>query len=411
MDRTVLHVDCNSFFASVETVFRPELAAVPMAVAGDAEARHGIILAKNELAKAKGVVTAETIWSAKKKCPALVLVPPHHEEYAKYSRLVRKILARYTDMIEPFGLDEAWLDVSGSRALFGDGRVIAERIRREVKEELGITVSIGVSFNKVFAKLGSDYKKPDAVTVIGREDVANIVHPLPVGSMLFVGNQTAKALALSGIRTIGDLAAASPAFLSSKFGKAGAMLSAYARGEDDSPVANLLDKTDAKSVSSGRTFRRDLTRREEIALGIRVLAEEVAYRLRKMDMKCTTVSVTVKDYLLKSTVRQAPLKAPGNLASEIADTAYALALSIVRDGVPVRMLSVAATGLLHTADAVSQISLFDGEVDEKRKKRERLESTVDSLRERFGKHALESGGVLGNDIGIETGVGGKHTDE
>ena len=411
MDRTVLHVDCNCFFASVETVFHPELADVPMAVAGDAEARHGIILAKNELAKAKGVATAETIWSAKQKCPALVLVPPHHEEYARYSRLVREILARYTDMIEPFGLDEAWLDVTGSRALFGDGAAIAERIRKEVKAELGITVSIGVSFNKVFAKLGSDYKKPDAVTVIGREDVARIVHPLPVDSMLFVGKQTAKALTLSGIRTIGELAAASPAFLTSRFGKAGTMLSRYARGEDDSPVANILDKTDAKSVSSGRTFRRDLTSREEIALGIRVLSEEVAYRLRKMNMKCTTVSVTVKDYLLKSTVRQGPLRQAGSLASEISDAAYALALSTVRDGVPVRMLSVAATGLVHADDAVSQLSLFDGEADEKREKRARLETTVDTLRERFGQHALTSGGVLGNDIGIDTEEKEKHTDE
>lgn len=401
MERTVLHVDCNSFFASVETVFRPELARVPMAVAGDAEARHGIILAKNELAKAKGVETAETIWSAKKKCPSLVLVPPHHTEYARFSRRFREILARYTDMIEPFGIDEAWIDVTGSRALFGDGVTIAERIRREVKEELGITVSVGVSFNKIFAKLGSDYKKPDAVTVIGREDVSRIVHPLPADAMIFVGRQTAKVLADLGIHTIGELAAASPAFLMAKLGKAGAQLSSYARGEDDSPVANYYDKTDAKSVSAGMTFRRDLAAHEEIALGVRVLAEEVAYRLRKTDMKCTTVSVTVKDYLLKSTSKQTVLQTPTYLAREISDTAFALALSVVRRGVPVRMLSVAATGLLHTADAVSQMNFFDGEETAKREKHERLEGTLISLRERYGRNALQSGSVLGNDIGIE----------
>lgn len=401
MERTVLHVDCNSFFASVETVFRPELARVPMAVAGDAEARHGIILAKNELAKAKGVETAETIWSAKKKCPSLVLVPPHHTEYARFSRHFREILARYTDMIEPFGIDEAWMDVTGSRALFGDGATIAERIRREVKEELGITVSVGVSFNKIFAKLGSDYKKPDAVTVIGREDVFRIVHPLPADAMIFVGRQTAKVLSDMGIHTIGELAAASPAFLTAKLGKAGAQLSSYARGEDDSPVANYYDKTDAKSVSAGMTFRRDLTAHEEIALGVRVLAEEVAYRLRKTDMKCTTVSVTVKDYLLKSTSKQTVLETPTYLAREISDIAFALALSVMRRGVPVRMLSVAATGLLHTADAVSQMNFFDGEETAKREKHERLEGALISLRERYGRNALQSGSVLGNDIGIE----------
>ena len=402
MDRTVLHVDCNSFFASVETVFRPELARVPMAVAGDAEARHGIILAKNELAKAKGVVTAETIWSAKRKCPELVLVPPHHAEYAAFSRRFRAILSRYTDMVEPFGIDEAWIDVTGSRTLFGDGVTIAERIRREVKEELGITVSVGVSFNKIFAKLGSDYKKPDAVTVIGREDVSRIVHPLPADAMIFVGDQTAKVLEGMGILTIGDLAAASPTFLSAKLGKAGTMLSTYARGEDDSPVASLLDKTDAKSVSTGMTFRHDLVSKDEIALGVRVLAEEVAYRLRKTDMKCTTVGVTVKDYLLKSTSKQTTLGTPTHLAREISETALALALSAVHRGVPIRMISVAATGLMHSADAVSQMSLFDSETDEKREKRERLEGALITLRDRFGKNAVQSGGVLGNDIGIES---------
>ncbi len=402
MDRTVLHVDCNSFFASVETVFRPELARVPMAVAGDAEARHGIILAKNELAKAKGVVTAETIWSAKQKCSNLVLVPPRYGAYAEFSRRVREILSRYTDMIEPFGIDEAWMDVSGSRALFGDGAAIAERIRKEIKEELGITVSVGVSFNKVFAKLGSDYKKPDAVTVIDRDAVPRIVYPLSVENLLFVGKQTARTLEGMGIVTVGDLAAASPSFLSAKLGKAGEMLSRYARGEDDSPVSSLFEKTDAKSVSAGMTFRHDLKKEEEIALGIRVLSEEVAYRLRKTKMRATTVAVTVKDYLLKSTSKQTALSTPTHLAGEISDTALALALTVVRRDVPVRMISVAATGLLHDSDAVSQLSFFDTEGEEKRKKRESLEVAVDALRDRFGRGVLQSGGVLGNDIGIES---------
>ena len=408
MERTVLHVDCNSFFASVEMAHRPELARVPMAVAGDEEARRGIILAKNELAKASGVVTAETIWSARRKCPTLVLVPPRHDEYARYSRRVREIFMRYTDMVEPFGIDEAWLDVTGSRALFGDGRTIAERIRREVKTEIGITVSVGVSFNKVFAKLGSDYKKPDAVTVIDRADVPRIIYPLPADRMLYVGKQTAKALSLCNIRTIGELAAASPAFLENKFGKMGAMLSRYARGEDDSPVADVLAHTDAKSVSNGMTFKHDLTKEDELALGIRVLAEEVAYRLRHMHMKCTTVSVTVKDYLLKSTSRQAPLRVPSDLAQEIADAAFSLAADTVRRGVRVRMVSVCAMGLLHERDAVTQIGLFDGAADEKREKRSRLAAAVDTIKERFGAASVQNGGVIGNDLGIDSGEVHEH---
>ena len=306
-------------------------------------------------------------------------------------------------MIEPFGIDEAWLDVTGSRALFGDGYAIAERIRKEVKEEIGITVSVGVSFNKVFAKLGSDYKKPDAVTVIARADVARIIYPLPASSMLFVGKQTAKALSLCNIRTIGDLAAASPAFLENKFGKMGAMLSRYARGEDDSPVSRLDDRADAKSVSNGMTFRHDITTEDELSLGVRVLSEEVAYRLRRHGMKCTTVSVTVKDYLLKSTSRQTPLAAPTSLEKEIAEAAFALAVETVKRRVPIRMISVCAMGLLHEEDAVSQIGLFEEESDARREKQERLATAVDAIRERFGSGAVQSGGVIGNDLGIDGG--------
>ncbi len=402
-DRTVLHVDCNSFFASVETVFAPHLAGVPMAVAGDAEARHGIILAKNELAKKYGIVTAETVWSAKKKCPSLVLVPPRHGEYIKYSHMVRRIFARYTDLIEPFGIDEAWLDVTGSRALFGDGATIAERIRREVKEEIGITVSVGVSFNKVFAKLGSDYKKPDAVTVISRADVAGIVYPLPVEDMLFVGKQTAKVLSACNIRTIGDLAAASPAFLQSKFGKAGEMLSRYARGEDDGPVASMYEKNEVKSVSNGMTFRRDLTTLDEVRIGLGSLAEEVAYRLRRKKLKCTTVAVTVKDTYLKSYSRQKPVSPATDLAKEIAEAALSLIAADVSRDKPIRLLTVAATGLLRDGEAIEQMGFFDDEKNERREKTERLETTLDAIRERFGLDSVQMGSVLKNDIGIEVG--------
>ncbi len=401
MDRTILHCDCNSFFASVETVFNPTLAVVPMAVAGDSEMRHGIILAKNELAKKYGIKTAETIYSAKKKCPTLVLVPPHHELYAEFSARVRRIYERYTDLVEPFGMDEAWLDVTASRALFGDGYKIADEIRRTVKQEIGITVSVGVSYNKVFAKMGSDYKKPDAITEITRENYKELLYGMPAGDLLFVGAQTAALLASSGIRTIGDLNEASPAFLSAKLGKAGEMLSKYARGEDDSPVADIYAENDAKSVGNGMTFKRDLVTREEIRLGLYTLAEDVAYRLRKHGQKCATVGITVKDSTLKSITRQKPIDPPSDISREIAEVAYALALSAVPTGKPVRMLTVTAMNLLHGDDAHEQISFFDVSDGEKRKRNEKLENAVDEIRARYGKSAVTTGAVIGNDIGIK----------
>lgn len=406
-----MHVDCNSFFASVETVFAPHLATVPMAVAGDAEARHGIILAKNELAKRCGIVTAETVWSARKKCPSLVLLPPRHEEYARYSRLVRRIFERYTDLVEPFGIDEAWLDVTGSRALFGDGRQIAERIRREVKEELGLTVSVGVSFNKVFAKLGSDYKKPDAVTVIDVSDVERIVYPLPVDSLLFVGRQTALSLIGCNIKTIGDLAAASPAFLKNKFGKAGEMMSRYARGEDDTPVASLYEKNEVKSVSNGMTFKHDLTTVDEVKIGIGSLAEEVAYRLRRKGLKCSTVAVTVKDTYLKSYSKQKPVSPATDLAKEISAAALSLIFADISPSRPIRLLTVAAMGLLRDGEAVEQIGFFDDDRNERREKTEKLETALDAIRDRFGMGSVQTGAVLGNDIGIPTAQKGKDKNE
>ena len=406
-----MHVDCNSFFASVETVFAPHLATVPMAVAGDAEARHGIILAKNELAKRCGIVTAETVWSARKKCPSLVLVPPRHEEYARYSRLVRRIFERYTDLVEPFGIDEAWLDVTGSRALFGDGRQIAERIRREVKDELGITVSVGVSFNKVFAKLGSDYKKPDAVTVIDVSDVERIVYPLPVDSLLFVGRQTALSLIGCNIKTIGDLAAASPAFLKNKFGKAGEMMSRYARGEDDTPVASLYEKNEVKSVSNGMTFKHDLTTVDEVKIGIGSLAEEVAYRLRRKGLKCSTVAITVKDTYLKSYSKQKPVSPATDLAKEISAAALSLIFADISPSRPIRLLTVAAMGLLRDGEAVEQIGFFDDDRNERREKTEKLETALDAIRDRFGMGSVQTGAVLGNDIGIPTAQKGKDKNE
>ena len=278
MKRVILHSDCNSFFASVETALNPEYRGVPMAVCGSVEARHGIVLAKNEIAKKFGVQTAETVYSAKKKCPGLVMASPHYDEYEKYSRAVNDIYRQYTDAVEPFGIDESWLDVTHSERLFGSGLEIAERIRREVKEKLGITVSIGVSFNKAFAKLGSDYKKPDAITVIDENNFRDIVYPLPANTLLYVGEKTKTVMSRLGIKTIGDIANADLALLRLHFGKMADVLHSYALGEDDSPVLSEEMRAERKSIGNGFTFKHDLVSIEEIKLGIEYLAEELGQK-------------------------------------------------------------------------------------------------------------------------------------
>lgn len=398
-DRVILHCDCNSFFASVETVLHPEYRDVPMAVCGSQEDRHGIVLAKNELAKKYGVKTAETVVSAKRKCPSLVIAPPHHKEYVKYSRLVNEIYARYTDLIEPFGIDESWLDVTASRKLFGTGYDIAERIRADVKRELDITVSIGVSFNKVFAKLGSDYKKPDAVTVIDKSNYKEIAYPLPVSDLLFVGKRTEEGLLRMGIRTIGELAECSEDILKMRFGKAGEQLYKYSNGLDDSPVQT--EREDAKSVGSGFTFRHNLTSKDEWKIGIEYLADDVATRLRRINMKCSTVQITIKDEYLRSVQRQKPQNPPSDLAREIADTAYKILDSEWSVYKPIRMLTVTATGLVRDGMFMEQLDLFfENSGNKKREKSKKREEIVDKIRQKYGNTSILNGAIINTDLGI-----------
>lgn len=396
--RVILHCDCNSFFASVETVLNPAYKNVPMAVCGSTEDRHGIVLAKNELAKKYDIKTAETVYSAKKKCPALVIAEPHHEEYLKYSKRVNEIYARYTDMIEPFGIDESWLDVTASKKLFGSGEQIAERIRREVKEEIGITVSIGVSFNKVFAKLGSDYKKPDAITVISEENFRQIVFPLPVSDLLFVGKRTAEQLNSIGVKTVGDLAAISPDILNRRFGKMGEMLYKYSNGLDDSPVS--AEREDAKSVGSGFTFKHDLTDPEEYRIGIDYLADDIGRRLRKMAMKCETVQLSIKDEFLSVLQRQRPIMPPTDIARSIADVAYSILIDEWQKGKPIRMLTVTATNLVHTETFAEQIDIFGEEDFKEREKSKKREETIDEIRRKHGAASIIQGSIMNTDIGI-----------
>ena len=268
-ERIILHCDLNCFFASVELLHREDLRGVPVAVCGNPAARHGIILAKNESAKRLGVVTAETVWQAKKKCPDLVLLPPHHGQYRAYSQKVSAVYEQYTDLVEPFGIDESWLDITGTAHLFGGNpKRIADEIRSRVRRELGLTLSVGVSFNKVFAKLGSDYRKPDATTVISRENWRELVWPLPAGSLLYVGQAAQKTLRQYGVETIGQLAACDPELLETLMGKAGRQLWDSANGRDREPVKSKGGREPVKSVGNGTTFRKDLTSQEQIRTGI-----------------------------------------------------------------------------------------------------------------------------------------------
>ena len=398
-DPVILHCDCNGFYASVEQLKRPELKTVPMAVCGDPESRHGIILAKNELAKGFGVKTAETIREAKRKCPDLVLVPPHHKEYAKWSRVVNDIYARYTEQVEPFGIDESWLDVTGSVNLFGDGKTIADRLRKEVREETGLTISVGVSFCKVLAKLGSDHKKPDATTVIGREDLSWMVWPKPVNSLLYVGPSTELSLLSMGNRTIGQLALADPEKLERLLGKLGRQLWEYANGLEHSPVASIYDKRPVKSVGNGMTFRRDLVGEQDVRLGVAALSDEVATRLRKGGLKCRTVSLTIKDPSLRAISRQTGLTRATDLAQVLTDTAMDLWRRSWDPKKPIRMLTVTAQNLT-VGDEGEQLMLFEEADTRKREKQAGLEKAMDAIRQKYGHGAIHSAGLLGNDLGI-----------
>ena len=391
MDRIILHCDCNCFYASCELLGHPELAGVPVAVCGDPTERHGIILAKNEPAKRCGVKTAETIYAAKKKCPDLVLLPPHHALYAAYSKKINAIYGEYTDLVEPFGIDESWLDVTYSLHLFGgDARALADTLRERIRRELGLTISVGVSFNKVFAKLGSDYKKPDATTVISRENWREIVSPLPVGDLLFVGRSAQEILARCGVRTIGELGRCSEEMLETLMGKLGSQLYRYANGLDNAPVRGERDREPVKSVGNSTTFRRDLTRWDEVQRGISLLSDSVAMRLRRQGLYCGGVQVGIKNSRFQLSSRQTMLDHSTHLMREINDTALRLARELWKAPDPIRLLSVTALHLTEEAQSFRQLDLL-GTGEEKQEKQEAVESAMDALRRKFGRGVISYG--------------------
>ncbi len=401
MARVILHCDCNSFYASVELLSRPELKDKPVAVCGNPELRHGIILAKNEAAKAYNIKTAETVYSALQKCKNLVLLAPHHNLYTHYSEILNNIYAQYTDLVEPFGIDESWLDITGSMHLFGkSGEDVAALIKERVKRETGLTVSIGVSFNKVFAKLGSDYKKPDAITVFDENNYKDRVWPLDAQNLLYVGKATYNTLLNMGIKTIGELAKAPVEHLESSLGKQGVELNLYALGKDSSPVRAYNEKEQIKSVGNGLTFSRNLLGYDDLRAGIMSLCDEVASRLRRMGLFATCVQVHIKNTELKSISRQKQLQAPTCLAKDLSREALELVCANWDLKRPVRMLTITALGLTEDGD-LKQASFFDEQEEIlSSAKRENLERSLDLIRKKYGKRSVATGRNVKNDIGI-----------
>ena len=384
MERVILHSDLNNFYASVELRDDPALRGRPLAVCGDPEARHGIVLAKDYLAKAQGVRTGDAIWQAKQKCRGLVVVPPRYDRYLECSAAAREIYVSYTDRVEPFGLDEAWLDVGGSAALFGPGPHIADEIRRRVRQELGLTVSVGVSFNKVFAKLGSDMNKPDATTVITRENYRDLVWRQPVSELLYVGPATTKKLAKYGIYTIGDLAGMDVKGIYAILGKVGVMLHRFASGADDARVAPYTALPMVKTVGNSTTAPRDLSTDDEVKITLYALCDSVAARLREQESLCGTVQLGVRDTSLLWYERQAKLDRPACNSTDLFNAAFDL-YKANRPPRPVRSLAVRGSGLV-PAGGGAQLSLFAEEARSLR--RTDLERAMDRIRARYGHHSI-----------------------
>ena len=388
-DRVILHSDCNGFYASVECLHNPKIRNMPVAVSGDAENRHGIILAKNEIAKKYGIKTGEAIWQAKLKCPELVTVPPHFDLYKRFSNMARRIYSDYTDKIESFGLDESWLDVTEN--INGNGFEIACEISSRIKKELGITVSIGVSFNKIFAKFGSDYKKPDAITCITRDNFKNIVWNSPAEDLLYVGRATKRKLNNIGIYTIGDIAKTSPDILRKLLGKWGDLIYGFANGYDSSPVAHIEENNEVKSIGNSTTSARDLENRDDIKVVAYVLCDSVCRRMREQGFMAKTVCVSMRDKNLCTINRQHTLDTYTNLTKDITTQALKLFYQNFDDKTPLRSIGVSVTDFVHDT-LPKQISMFENE--KKIIADEKLDKTLDILKKRFGNYVVRPASLL-----------------
>ncbi len=413
-ERIIIHSDLNNFYASVERLLNPELKGVPLAVCGNEEERHGIVLAKSEEAKRRGVKTGDTIWQAKRKCPGIAIIPPHFDRYIEYSRKARAIYARYTDRIEGYGIDECWLDITQFLAVFPrfggikeeDGfytdeylRFLGDTIRFAVRGELGLTVSVGVSFNKIFAKLGSDLKKPDGTSVISARNYKNVIYGLPVEDLLMVGGATSKKLHAMGCDTIGALAAADDGRIIKAFGKFGSTLLTYARGLDDSPVAHMDEHRELKSIGNSQTFAYDLTDCDSVERNLYVLSESVAARLRASDRGLAdTVQLWVRYSDMTSFTAQKKVRHTA-LCGEIAKTAIELFKSNVKAPFAVRALGVTVSGFDGSS---SQLTL--DETCGTYFRRERAERAVDDIRKKHGYASIQRGILIGDDKSMHNDI-------
>lgn len=389
MARTILHSDLNNCYATIELLHRPAMRGQPFAVGGDVEARHGIILSKDDLAKKAGVKTGEAIWQAREKCPNLIVVPSDLDLYSRFCRRVRRIYGDYSDRVQPFGMDECWVDLTGAEHLHGDGETVANLLRKRIKEELGLTISVGVSYNKIFAKLGSDYKKPDATTVITKENYKEIVWPLPAGDLLNVGPSNQKKLARYGINTIGAIANTSPDGLEHILGTMGLMLHRFANGYDTAPVIREGEEAVFQSVGNSITAIRDIVSVEDAKIILLGLSESVAARLRRSGVVSSCVVLSVRDSRLIGYERQARLEVATDQAKELYLAALALLKAHHRWATPIRALGVRATALTGGKDLQAQCSLFRD--DAAWQKNRKIESTMDHLRGRFGNKVIQRG--------------------
>ena len=387
-NRVILHSDINSCYASIEHLHHPELSGKPLAVGGDPEKRHGIVLTADYMAKKRGVKTGMALWQAKQVCPEITFISPRMDLYLRFSRMAHEICGEYTDLQEPYGIDESWLDVTNSCSLKGDGYQIAQEISNRMKKELGITVSVGVSFNKIFAKLGSDYKKPDAITTMYESEFRMKAWELPVSDLLYVGRSTNKKLESLGIRTIGGLAQMDEKILQSRLGKMGAVLWAFANGYDDSPVKRENTSAPIKSIGNSTTTPKELETDEDVKIMLYILSESVAVRLRENGFRCRTVEISIRDNELYSFTRQCKLGNASNITGEIASMAYRLFKANYRWDKPIRSVGVRGADLVND-NYLEQLDLFcDFQMREKQMK---MDVAVDDIRRRFGFYSIQRG--------------------
>ena len=386
----ILHCDLNNFYTSVECLTRPELKNLPVAVCGSQKERHGIVLAKNQIAKQCGVKTGMSNMEALKICKNLVILSPNFEKYIYYSNIVRSIYLQYTDLVECFGIDECWLDVTHSK-IFGTPLEIAEKLRCEVFEKTGLTISVGVSFNKIFAKIGSDYKKPNAITVIDKNNFKDIVWKLNVEDMLGVGKKTKDKLNKIGIYTIGELAKVDKNFLVNKFKKWGEYLYNYANGLDVNPVTNYFEIKKVKSVGNSTTFYKDLTNNNEVLCGLTTLCNSICERLQKHNLPPPkTLHLTIKNNKLESLSKQITLQKPTAEAQQLIKQAFSLFKKMYDWHLPIRKLGVSVCNF---ASKNVQLSFFDNE-QKKQKAKQQIDATLIDIRNKYGKDLIINGNYL-----------------